>query len=386
MGFRGRKLDKNTSKTQQAQKSNIYLKKKFSLILFGLMLISLLCLTVCLIYQNRGDERFFQIEIGILFVAFVTATVKIAYEFLFSSPNNQNLKNNLISNIANSKPFEIGFKTLIPAVIIASFLTFGAVYYFPLPNDGNTTDVLILRKEGRLGIGEFESKLLKVGSTHKEGYVLLNSVNIFFPRNDEIEVDSKTEALDLLEMTFWLWLAKRYNVHWEVDIDRFDAISGGQYVISPSKNSEENPMKLLPSQLQEHLYDNTYLVHEGQLWGITLPSGTSVNAIERTSSRRIFQIENKHIDFRIEIYKIGQSGLDYTTLGENIKKALESPDSWYSENFKVKFDCKYKKLFRGSPSTIKQKEWINELIKDFENDFEWDLIKPDLERAYSGNN
>jgi len=288
-------------------------------------------------------------------------------------------------NKHDEKIAQIGVKILILAIVTSFTLVIFQIIS-PLPSDSKTVDVLILRNKKVVNIKDFFEKLLKVGSPHKNGYELLHTTSLFSPKNKGIEIDPEVISIDLLEMSLWTWLSKRYALHWDVDIEYFEGISGGQGNINPAVDAEKNPTILSSEEIQEYLQDSIFLVSKGQLRKISLPSGSTLNIIERHKYKRIYQIKNKHIDFKIEIYKIGQSGLLFTTLGENIKKTLPSAESWHSDNLKVKFECRYSKRFRGSLATKKQRKWVNEIMNDFYNDFEWRLVKPDLEKAYSSNN
>lgn len=309
------------------------------MIILGIILLSLLIGSVFLISVNRHDEKIAQIGVKILILAIVTSFTLIIFQIIS-----------------------------------------------PLPSDSKTVDILILRNKKVVNIKDFSEKLLKVGSPHKNGYGLLHIVSLFSPKNKDIEIDPEVISIDLLETSFWTWLSKRYHLHWDVDIEYFEGISGGQEHTKKSTDAEKNPTKFSSDDIQSYLQDSIFLVPTGQLRGISLPSGSTLNIIERNKHRRIYQIKNKHIDFKIEIRNIGSSGLVYTTLGENIKKTLPSSESWYSDNLKVKFECRYTKRLRGSLATKKQREWVNEIMNDFYNDFEWRLVKPDLEKAYSSNN
>jgi len=291
----------------------------------------------------------------------------------------------IIMNKHEEKIAQIGVKILVVTIITAFILIIFEIFS-PLPIDNKTVDVLILCNKEKIDVKNFFDRLLKVGSPHRKGYELLTAVDLFFPKNDKLEIDLEAQSLDSLEMAFWLWLAKKYSIHWDVESEYFEGISGGSGSSGQSKDAEKNPVEFSPEELQKLLHDNTYLVSKGQLWKIMLPSGTSLSVIERSKCRRGFRIKNDYINFKIDIHKVGDSGLLYTTLGENIRKTLSSPDSWYSHNFKVKFECAYTKWFRGSLRTKKQKKWVNEIMNDFYNDFEWNLVKSDLERAYSDKN
>ena len=291
----------------------------------------------------------------------------------------------ILVNRHDEKIAQIGVKILVLAIVTSFTLVIFQIIS-PLPSESKTVDVLILRNKKIVNIKDFFEKLLKVGSPHKNGYELLHTTSLLSPKNEDIEIDPEVISIDLLEMSFWTWLSKRYHLHWDVDIEYFEGISGGQGNLEKSADAEKNPKELSSDDIAGYLKDSIFLVPKGQLLGVSLPSGSTLNIIARDNHRRAFQIQNKFIDFKIDIHKVGNSGLLVTTLGENIRKTLPSPDSWYSDNFKVKFECRYNRFFRGSLDTKKQREWVNEIMDDFYNDFEWQLVKPDLEKAYSIDN
>jgi len=250
-------------------------------------------------------------------------------------------------------------------------------------SDNKSVQVSILRNKKEVNVYDFMVKLLKVNSRHKKGYVLLNNVNLFFPKNKEIIANSDVIAFDLLEMAFWTWLSKRYHLHWDVDIDEIEGISGGGGTIDIKSDAEKEPLKLSLEDIQKYLKNNTYSAHKGNIWGITLPSGSSLDIQRNGAYSRIINIKNQYIDFKIKMYHPGNSGLEFTVFGENIKKSLQSPEEWFVEDFKVKFDCKYTIPDNETLQFEKQKKWVNEIMENFYNDFEWALIEPDLDKAYS---
>jgi len=256
--------------------------------------------------------------------------------------------------------------------------------YSPLPAESKEVKVLILRnKNMETANFDFHKRLLKTGSEHRKVYDALHDVEMLFGRKESSTIRQNDLSLDLLEMTIWLWLAGKYNLHWRVENKTFEGISGGGGTGDIANDAEKNPYAFTGEDLRETLKDNMFIVPEWRIGVIYLPSNSTVN-IERTSLTRTIKISNRHIDeFKIKITSMGHSGLTYTDLGENIKKTLESPDSWYANNYRVNFEVKYDKWRRGSPETKQQKEWVSEIMADFYNDFEWSLVKPDLEKAYS---
>lgn len=311
------------------------MKSKMSIFIL-IIIIVLLFAIFLLAFINRESEVIMQIIIKVLFIAIITAFVLIVLE-------------------------------------IDS----------PIQSDSKTVEVLILRNKEEVNVKDFSEKLLMVGSSHQKGYGLLHNITIFNTKNEEVVIDSDTISLDLLEMAFWTWLSKKYHIHWYVNTESFEGISGSGISINEAEDAEKNPTELGKDELQEYLKDNMYTINPGTFWGISLPSGSSVNVIKRNKNNRVFQIKNKYIDFKISIYRVGSTGLLYTSLGENIRKTLLSPDEWYVDNFKVSFESNYKKIYRGSLQTKKQKKWVNEIMEDFYNDFDWLLLKSDLEKSYN---
>jgi hypothetical protein len=251
-------------------------------------------------------------------------------------------------------------------------------------SDNKKVKVLILRNNETIETKDFSNRLLKINS-FTNGYSLLDEVNLLSRKNDSIK-NSETIALDLLENTLWVWLSKKYHLHWEMEQTNFSGISGGSGNMGILKEAENEVTKYKIDSLREILKNNYYELSPARFWGVSLPKNTKVSFLKRTSRERTFLLRNKYIQFKISVYKIGNSGVEFTNLGERILKSLSkyypNTESFYANNLIVEFTCDYSRWFKGSPDTIRQKKWVSEIINEFSNDFDWEILKPYIEKVY----
>jgi len=307
------------------------------LIITVLILIGLLSLFLIL---NRADEKFNQIFSKIL-IALIAAIVLIGLELL-----------------VNPKPIEKKIK------------------------------ILTLRNKDYTILSEFSKKLLKANSDFKNGYLIMSDIETFSSQHIQNlgnKYDPETISLDNLEYSFWTWLGKRYMIHWDIDQDYFEGISGGGGNISINRGADKETENVSYLELKNLLKSNQLMPFEhGRFFNIQFPKNTKIKIIEETKHRRAYEIKNNYFKLNVEMYSIGTSGLTYTTLGEKIIESLKAVDNeLYSDRLIMNLKCSFSSIRKGSPNLIKQKDWILDIVNGLEHDFEWNNIKPELEKAYT---
>jgi hypothetical protein len=292
----------------------------------------------------------------------------------------------LIINRADDRFNQIFSKILI-ALVAAIVLIGFELLIKPKPVESKVK-VLTLRNKDYTNIREFSNRLHKINSEYKNGYSLMSNTEIF--NANEIKklgdnYNSDQIGLDNLEFSFWAWLGNKYMIHWDIEQDYFEGISGGGGNTSAAENADKETMILKYSDLKTMLISNQFIPEgHGQFFEIHFPKSTKIKVIEDTKNRRSYKISNKYYNLIIEMYSIGNSGLTYTTLGENIKEALKATNTdWYSDRLIIKMKCDFSSFYKGSPHLIKQKQWIIDIMDGIAHDFDWDNIKPELERAYN---
>ena len=158
------------------------------LIILVLILVGLLG---CFLIINRADERFNQIFSKIL-IALIAAIVLIGFELL-----------------VRPKPIEKKIK------------------------------VLTLRNKTYTNLSEFSKLLSKINSDYKNAYSIMSNNEIFSDNHVKKlgkDYDPESIGLDNLEYSFWTWLGKKYMIHWDIEQDYFEGISGGGGNISIAQN------------------------------------------------------------------------------------------------------------------------------------------------------
>lgn len=299
----------------------------------------LVALLGCFLVINREDEKFNQILSKIL-IALIAAIVLIGLEL-----------------IVKPKPITKKIK------------------------------VLTLRNKDYTNLREFSIRLMKINSDFKNGYSIMSEIETFSSKHVQSlgeKYDSEEIGLDNLEYSFWTWLGKKYMIHWDIEQDYFEGISGGGGNTSASLGADKETKIVEYQELRNLLRSNQLMPEKhGRFFEIHFPKGTTIKIIEDKKNRREYKIENKYYTLFVEMYSIGSSDLIYTNLGEKIKKSLEdNKDEWYSDRLILNLKCNFSSFRKGSPNLLKQREWIIDVLDGLEHDFDWNNLKPELEKAY----
>ncbi len=268
--------------------------------------------------------------------------------------------------------------------LIAAIIIIGFRIYSPLEASNAKIKVLVIRDKSRTYNGELSLHLEKINSDYKKGYSILSSIETFDCDNfNRKKFNNETVGFDIIEYALWTWLGERYPTHWDLEWNYFNGISGGGGSAQSSEGADKKTKKYTYAAIREILVENQIMQKEhGRFYEINFPDKTQIEIKERKSNRGIYVISNIYFTLNIKIFKVGQSGLTWTSLGEKLKEEIPVKTDLYTENYIIEFNCTYNKLRRGSPSLIKQKKWIEETINGLSNDFEWTTIKKDLERYY----
>jgi hypothetical protein len=275
-------------------------------------------------------------------------------------------------------------QTLVKIVgFLAAALIFVFLDIFNINNEfSSSVKVLMPRKGNNFIVGELNDKLRFNGSDHNKGYELMHRLIIFSKQHSDKQYNNENAiALDIMEITFWQWMSKNYHLHWQVDNEEFIGIQGGGSTGSKSKNASETTHFLSHEYMSEILSDNVLELSKGFFWGIHLPYKSQLTVVKRTESERTYIIKTRNLKTKITMRWVGNSGIEHSKLGDEILKDLPN-GKWYSNHILVKFESKIDKRRIFSVETKKQSDWIKEMQQNFYNDFDWSLVKIDLEKAY----
>src|SRR3989338_6050009 len=262
--------------------------------------------------------------------------------------------------------------------------------FFPLPEFSTDVHVLFVHNENK-ELAPLLTPLIRTGSAHVQGYRSLEEVWAQWEYKQKKE-NAKSGAisdgdvdefyLDLFEKTFWFWLSERYGIHWMVKRYQFYGISGGGGSISSAPNAEKPVCTLRKQDIVKLLSGNSLVLGEGMLGDVKLPAGSEVT-VKRDQFRRTIEICNECLQLKIELMLVGGGPLGGATLAKKIIREWTPTSSKCGEkHINVSFHCQYKRWRRWSPSTERQKEWLKEMVSMFRNDFEWPLIRNDLEKGF----
>jgi hypothetical protein len=291
----------------------------------------------------------------------------------------------LIINRADDKFNQI-FSKITIALIAAIVLIGFELLVNPVPIE-RKIKILILRNKDYTNIKEFSNRLME-NSDFNNGYSIMSDVEIYSSKYiQELgeKYDPEIIGLDNLEYSFWTWLGKKYAFHWDVEQEYFEGIAGGGGNSKTSTGADKETKVIKYQELQFLLNLNQLMSdhNNGRFNEIHFPKNTTIKIIEETKNKRAYKIENKYYKLSVEMYSIGTSGVAYTTLGKKIMESLGGTDEeWYCDQLIMNLRCSFSSFRKGSPNFLKQKGWILDVINGLEHDFEWNNLKPELEKAY----
>ena len=269
----------------------------------------------------------------------------------------------------------IGF--IAAAILIIIFDIYSINYKY-----SKSIKVLIPINEIGIQIDSFSKKLIYSGSEHNQGLDIMSKIQIMRVNKNKIQPkEINIKSLDLLENAFWTWFSNNYHLHWQVDKKNFTGIAGAVWTIDKSENATKKTCFIEPEDIQEMLNNNYFIISKADIWGIHLPNNSKLITIVRNNYERTYKIVTANLELHIKIFWVGNSGIEFTKLGNKIIEEFQN-GNWLSNNFRVEFECKLKRSRIFSNETERQLEWVKEIQNNFYNDFDWSLIKSDLEKAY----
>jgi hypothetical protein len=272
------------------------------------------------------------------------------------------------------------FKTIAAPIIVALAIL---VYELaaPLPDDKARVEVMVVQSPG-IGLLPVGGLLLLSDSSHANGYMKLQSIVAMCEANGKTNAGALLAApnavTDLLELAMWDWLGERYPLHWDVNRAWFQGLSGGGGSISTKRDAEAHPRFLSSKEIRDYLSQNSFIkagLENSIPHHVCLPSGSRLERSNELGARKTV-IETPYVIFSIQIQGVGGEQLGAGSLAEKIK--AKYPGSWWAGHYVVSFDCKYRRFYRWSPATAKQKAWVTEIIEAFKRDFDWQLVREDL--------
>ena len=252
----------------------------------------------------------------------------------------------------------------------------------PVPKDTAKIKFLILRDKNLLI--DLSRILSYSGSEHLKGYQTLYLLSLFGLNKKEVESIDKDKLFHgLVEASIWKWLADTYHLNWwALDRKIFQGISGGGgNVEQPRADETEKISYDINNQLSEIMPG----LRVNSFHDISLPKGTNVNVKRIGSGYVEITFSNIHMDLSITLYHVGNAGVLGTRLGDELLKKLPKSDEYYSWNYFISIEAKYNPWLKWSPETNRQRKWAKELIELMRNDFDWDLVKKDLEKEILNN-
>ncbi len=275
-----------------------------------------------------------------------------------------------------------GSNTVVPIIlkILAAVFAAMAILIIDFSKPPETlhleTSFLILRNQN----GEL-LKLLPVTTALNlpqwHAYNLLDKIWAFRGYKPQSQSFVKDDNIfdELLAAAFLKWMANHYNIHWEMEHNYMDGISGGGGHAKQKKDSDKDTTSYF---LQNS--GNGFLVNDPVFNEIKFPKGSKAR-LRTTILESVFTITNPHMTFTFKALRLGNSGISHSILGDKIEAHLREPESYYAHDYVITLDVTFSRFLRWSPQTNKQKEWMNQVFRNFERDFNWSTFKDQFRDA-----
>ncbi len=285
----------------------------------------------------------------------------------------------LIINWGSSK-LNLTILKLIGVILATSiFIIFDV---FSTENEFSKNIRVVLLKDKESYYNDYlSSKLFYIGSEHSKGYQKITHMECFAKKNYSDKQKFTKNSLDLLEVSFWSWFADLYHIHWQVNMKSFHGISGFYATSDIIKGANKVFEEITYETMSVILEDNSFTMWEGMFLGAKLPKGAKLEVVSRDNYKRDYKIETPNLILSITIFGDCNSSTEFSMLGKHFKSDLPK-NNIYSENFVVEISCLLKRSKIFSLQTQEQLKWVRQIQNQFYEDFDWFLIKPDLEKYF----
>lgn len=198
-----------------------------------------------------------------------------------------------------------------------------------------------------------------------------NHSNEYGPYNQSTNVFN-----ELIVATFLRWMSLYYYQHWQMEPHFITGISSGQM----------NSQRKLERESETSVYmlseSGNYFLQENQDYynSIQLPKGSHV-IVEMGDYKNTVSITNRNINFTFTASCLGTGPLKPSSFGEVICGHLANPELYLTKNYIITLDVTFNRWYQWSPSTNRQREWLEQLFGNFEQGFGWELFKVEFEQA-----
>jgi hypothetical protein len=341
---------------------------KYSVTLLVIIISSILL--VPYLVRNRFDEEF-SVIIGQATIALIAVVIYYILEaYIFAEDNKRDKL----------------YKKLI--IVVLTTLTLILFQWIkPAPSIEKKFMVLVPRTEKYTAINAFSNKFYKTNEImHDKCYNIMTGIeasNFKVVKNNDY--DSERIALDNLELAMWVWLSKKYKMHWTRKSEMFFGISGGHNIPGSFRKRDDIDTRLNFSELMKLSRSNQLMKEKcNDYFGVSLPEKSEIDTIMHSESYREFLIKNNYYNLVIRLQLTGSTGMDITNLGERIKESLSVTEEniLYCDDIWIELSCSFSTLWKGSEEQAMQKAWIEDLMNGLERDFSWEELRPEVEKAY----
>jgi hypothetical protein len=270
----------------------------------------------------------------------------------------------------------------LPLIAAAGLLLYDLL--LPLPKKTLDIPVLILRNDS-YQLLPLLNHVETIGHSTGEGYWRLNTLSFIWrdkaekigplPPQDELPFFYS----DLLELAVWQWIGETFPIHWQVERRFFRGISSAGGSIKPKGDFKRQTIKT-PDEIANLLKGNSLLpIMKDHLRPIFLPEGTIVS-VDRSNGRRTYEFRNEYALFEITIEIAGGEQVGAGKVADALRSSHNLQGTW-ANHFFVGFRFSPDRLRRWSSEVEKQDQWVSQIMELFQEAFDWNLIRAEIERC-----
>lgn len=215
------------------------------------------------------------------------------------------------------------------------------------------------------------------------------NIMVFYHKNKNgIDLDERSDRMELVESFILHLMHKRYDIHWLIDIsNEGQYFDGNAFSIGP-KNSKKDKIYIEKDFIHSS-FPETHLIQTiNEEIEFSFPKGMSIHSTGNENARTMV-FKNNHIEITFKITEFAQAILNehYGKTSMMLKRRLGPayPQFEGTKLFaqKIEISILPKRLRRNSPETLLQLNWADEMIKYLKESMDWNIV---LEKVSNENN
>ncbi|MCP4550942.1 MAG: hypothetical protein GY834_02630 [Bacteroidetes bacterium] len=251
-------------------------------------------------------------------------------------------------------------------------------------NKLTSLQTLVFASSNRISVKTVADSLKYINSDFRYGYEIMDDTRVSDKPWAVDEYGQK--SVELVEFSFWAWMGKKFPFHWQVEEQKtigVNAFTGNS--IDPQENAEKNPKRYRHNDIFKRI-GSEESKHLRGLHHVYMPKSAKWSVTNDSNNYRKHTISTKNIDMTISFRHIDSGTVSNSRLAEKLIRFFPEPvwyskDSWQTLTVQVKIGYKTKFPYNFSKDTENQVEWAEKIMREFKEQFDWMVVREDVEKA-----